>query len=269
DAEKFGDARRSRLVTREAAQPLDETRLIQAEPVTVILSRLGWVRAAKGHEVDPLGLQYKSGDAYQAHAMGKSTQQAVFLDSTGRAYALAAHTLPSARGQGEPLTGRVTPPGGATFQQVLIASPESKILLLQDGGFGFVAPFEELISRQKAGKAVITLTSGAAILPPVRVSPDSRWCAVASSAGRVLVFALDELPERGKGKGVKLMQLRDGETLVSATVLAEDQPLVIQSGARTVTLKGDDLAAYRGKRAARGRELPRGFKRVEMIAPAG
>ncbi|MGC9457499.1 MAG: DNA topoisomerase IV subunit A [Halothiobacillaceae bacterium] len=267
DAEKHGDVRRSRLVTREAAQPLDETRLIQAEPVTVILSRLGWVRAAKGHDVDPASLQYKSGDGYRAHAVGKSTQQAVFLDSTGRAYALAAHTLPSARGQGEPLTGRVTPPGGAVFQQILMAEPGRRILLVQDSGFGFLAPVDDLVSRQKAGKSVISLTSNASILGPVPVTESARWCAVVSSAGRVLIFALEDLPERGKGKGVRLMQLREGESLIAATVLAEDQELAIRAGARTITLRGDDLAAYRGKRAARGRELPRGFKRVESIAP--
>jgi len=266
DAEEYGDLRRSRLVTREAAHPLDETRLIQAEPITVVLSRLGWVRAAKGHDVDPASLHYKSGDGYLAHAAGRTTQQAVFFDENGRAYTLAAHTLPSARGQGEPLTGRVNPPKGAGFVALTLAEPSARLLLAQTSGTGFVTRHEELLSRQKGGKAVISVTKDAAILPPLLVSERASWCAVASNVGRVLIFALADLPELARGKGNKLIQLKAGETLVAMAVLDDEQDLAVQAGARTVTLRGADLEAYRGKRAARGRELPRGFKRVDALA---
>jgi len=265
DTEKYGDARRSRLVTREAAQALSETQLITAEPVTVVLSKLGWVRAAKGHDVDPTSLHYKSGDGYLMHATGRSTQQVVFFDTTGRAYSLAAHSLPSARGQGEPLSGRFSQAAGAGFATLLLVEPAQWVLLAQDSGYGFVTRQEQLISRQKSGKAVITVTKGARLLAPQKISEKAAWVAVASNAGRVLIFPLADLPELARGKGNKLIQLKADESLVAVAVLGDDESLLVQAGARTVTLRNTDLEAYRGKRAARGRELPRGFKRVDAL----
>ncbi|MFW6379565.1 MAG: DNA topoisomerase IV subunit A [Guyparkeria sp.] len=268
DAREYGDARRSRLVTRESAQPLDETRLMTAEPVTVVLSHNGWIRAAKGHDVDPESLSYKSGDGYQAHIAGRSTQPTVVFDNTGRAYTLATHTLPSARGQGEPVTGRVTPPSGARFTALAMGEPAQRVVLWSPAGFGFVTSMGDLVGRQRAGKQVITLPKGVAPGQPVLPGRDFAYLAVATSDGHVLVMDAEELPVLAKGKGNKLVALKAGAEIVAVAALGEDDGLRVTAGARTMTIKPADLALYHGKRAARGRSLPRGLTRVDALAAA-
>ncbi|WP_322522062.1 DNA topoisomerase IV subunit A [Guyparkeria halophila] len=268
DAKEYGDVRRSRLVTRESAQPLDETRLMTAEPVTVVLSHNGWIRAAKGHDVDPESLSYKAGDGYQAHIAGRSTQPTVVFDDTGRAYTLATHTLPSARGQGEPVTGRVTPPSGACFTALAMGEPEQRVVLWSPAGFGFVTSVGDLVGRQRAGKKVFSLPKGAVPGQPALPGKGFAYLAVATSDGHVLVVDADELPVLAKGKGNKLVALKAGAEIVAVAALGEDDGLRVTAGARTMTIKPADLALYRGKRAARGRSLPRGLTRVDALAAA-
>ncbi|HQS01711.1 MAG: DNA topoisomerase IV subunit A [Halothiobacillus sp. 24-54-40] len=265
DAKLYGDNRRSRLVTRDAAQALNESALITSEPVTIVLSQNGWIRAAKGHDVDPLGLSYKAGDAYLAHVLGKSTQTTVLFDDTGRAYALPAHSLPSARGQGEPLTGRLSPPSGAQFTQILLADDADTVLLFQTTGYGFIVPYSELISRQRAGKLILSLQAGATLGVPLRLSSAASRLALATSDGHVLIIDAGDIPKLAKGRGNKLIGLKAGSHLVAACALAPNDSLKIQSGARSVTLRGSDFENYCGPRASRGRLLPRGFQRVEQL----
>ncbi|MFO7304861.1 MAG: DNA topoisomerase IV subunit A [Gammaproteobacteria bacterium] len=272
DADLFGDERRSRIVERAAAQALDETELVTSEPVTVVLSKRGWVRAAKGHEIDPRALSYKTGDSFQAAARGRSTQQAVFLDSTGRAYSLPAHTLPSARGQGEPLSGRIDPPDGATFAGVLIGDPKDRWVVASDAGYGFVVKLEELYSRNRSGKAVLKVPEGSGVLVPAPVPPseEALLCAV-SSEGKLLAFPVKDLPELPRGKGNKIfgisskkLQARE-EYLVAIAVVAPGQNLIVRCGERKMTIKFADLESYRGERAQRGAVLPRGWRNVDRL----
>ncbi len=272
--EEHGDDRRSPLVERAAAQAISETELVSADPITVVLSEKGWVRAAKGHEVDATALNYKAGDAFLAAARGKSNQLAVFIDSTGRSYAIPAHTLPSARGQGEPLTGRLTPPSGATFRGVMIGDPADRWLLATDAGYGFVAKLEDLVTRNKKGKAVLKVPEGAQVLPPVPVRDmEHDWLAAVSNIGKLLIHHIAELPELPKGKGVKFMnipskKLKAREEYVTAvTVFHEDQSLKIISGKRHKILKPDEMDPYTGERAQRGHLLPQGFRNVDRIEP--
>ena len=276
DAATFGDERRSRIVERAAAQAIDVTELVTAEPMTVVLSERGWVRAAKGHDLDPATLSYKTGDAFQSAARGRSTQQAVFLDSTGRAYSLLAHTLPSARGQGEPLSGRIDPPEGATFAGVLIGEPEDRCVIASDAGYGFVVKLEELHSRNRAGKAVLKVPDGSGVLAPsmVPATDDALLCAV-SSDGKLLVFPVKELPELPRGKGNKIFGLSSKkvanreEYLAAIAVVAPTQNLIVRSGERKMTLKFSELKDYRGERAQRGAVLPRGWRKVERLETEG
>ncbi|HLS80864.1 MAG TPA: DNA topoisomerase IV subunit A [Steroidobacter sp.] len=271
DAEQYGDARRSRIVERAAAQAISEADLVTSEPVTVVLSQRGWVRAAKGHEVDPEALSYKTGDAFQAAARGKSTQQAVFLDSTGRVYSLIAHSLPSARGQGEPLSGRIDPPEGATFAGVLIGEPDDRWVIASDAGYGFVVRLGELHSRNRAGKAVLKIPQGAGVLAPAPVTSDDALLCAVSSDGKLLAFPVKDLPELPRGKGNKIFGLSSKkvanreEYLVGLAVVAPDQSLIVRSGERKMTLKFADLNDYRGERAQRGAVLPRGWRKVERL----
>ena len=274
DAEAYGDERRSPLVEREAAQALDETALISAEPVTVVLSEKGWVRAAKGHDVDATGLSYKAGDGYKDSAPGKSNQLATFIDSTGRSYSIPAHTLPSARGQGEPLSGRVNPIAGATFEAVLMGGEQDLILLASDAGYGFVAKLGDLQGRNKAGKAVLKLPSGAKVLPPQRVFDYAQErIAAVTNDGRLLLFPISELPQLAKGKGNKIVGIPASkasnreEYVVALAVLSANQGLVLYAGKRHLTLKPADLEHYLGERGRRGSKLPRGFQRVEAVEP--
>ena len=272
DMDRFGDARRCEVIERVAAQALAETELITAEPVTVVLSTKGWVRAAKGHDLNPRELSFRSGDEYQAAARGKSNQNAVFFDSTGRAYTLPAHGLSSARGLGEPLSGRLTPPEGATFAGVVMAGTRPWVLLASDHGYGFVAEVEELTTKNRAGKAVLSLAPGARVLSPVAFDkPDEEWVACATNSGHLLVFPLAEMPRMARGKGQKIMQipstkLRSREEIMQTiTVLKPGQELRIYSGNRHLTLKDADQQHYVADRARRGLKLPRGFQRVDRI----
>ncbi|MCZ8114874.1 DNA topoisomerase IV subunit A [Silanimonas sp.] len=275
DAKKFGDARRSPLVARQAAQAIDETELVPSEPVTVVLSQKGWIRAAKGHDVDPASLSYREGDALQSFARGRSNLQAAFLDSTGRAYSTAAHTLPSARGNGEPITGRFTLPAGAQMVATLAAENDQRFLLASSFGYGFTTRFENLVGRNKAGKALFNPDSGAAVLPPVPVNdPATDWVVAVTTAGHLLAFPLKELPELDKGKGNKLIQippakLKSGEEVVTAlAVVRHGGEATLFCGARKLTLGWRDLQAYEGARASRGQMLPRGFQKVDRIESA-
>ncbi len=261
---------------RVAAQAFAEDALVPSEPVTVVLSEKGWVRAAKGHDIDPAGLGYKAGDGYLAAARGRSNQLAVFLDSSGRTYALPSHTLPSARGQGEPLTGRVSPPPGAVFVGVMLGNAEDRYLLASDAGYGFVAKLGDLYAKNKNGKAVLSLPKGARVLAPVAVTdPNADQVAAVNSNGRMLVFPLAELPALSKGKGNKMIGIP------SARVVAREEyvkalacvpaggTLVIRAGQRHMSLKSGDLSHYAGERGRRGLMLPRGFQKVEALEVEG
>ena len=270
DAEEFGDRRRSPIVEREAAKALDASALIPSEPVTVVLSERGWVRAGKGHELDPSALQYKGGDAFLHSARGRSNQQAVLLDSTGRSYSLAAHELPSAKGHGEPLSAFLSPPAGATFVGVLMGEPDDLWLMATDDGYGFVCRFGELITDRKAGKAIVNVSSGATLLLPQRVgSYEEDRVAAATTEGKLLLFPVSELPELGRGKGVQTIKVHRTpiapEKVVSTAVVSVGGTLVVHAGKRFTNLKGDDLEPYLGKRAQRGLKLPRGFQNVSLI----
>ena len=272
DAEAYGDERRTEIVQREAAQALDETQLVASEPVTVVLSRAGYARAAKGHETDPGTLNYRSGDSFLASAQGRSNQLAMFLDSTGRVYSVVAGTLPSARGQGEPLSSRFKPPDGAAFCGAMIGDSEQKYLLASDAGYGFIATLTDLVSRNKAGKAVLRVPVGGKAVVPARV-PADKECLIAaiSSIGRLLLFEMEELPELAKGKGNKLINIpgpkyKSGvETMVAAAVVPEDGHLEVYTGTRKMTIKWNDLDDYYGDRALRGSMLPKGWRKVERL----
>lgn len=270
DAKKFGDARRSPLVAREAAQALSETELVASEPMTVVLSEKGWVRAAKGHDVDAAALNYREGDALLAAVRTRSTHQVAFLDSTGRAYSTFVHTLPSARGNGEPLTGRFTPAAGASFQALASGEGEQRFVLASSHGYGFVTRFENLLGRQKAGKAMLSLTPGARVLQPAPVGDlEQDRLAVVTNVGHLLVFPVSELPELDKGKGNKLIEIPKAklgtERVVAVAAVAPGGALVVKSGSRTMTLAWKDLDAYLGARATRGGLLPRGWQKVEGL----
>jgi topoisomerase-4 subunit A len=273
DAEAYGDDRRSPIVAREAAQALDETELVSAEAITVVLSTMGWIRAAKGHDIDPTSLSYKAGDSFKVAAYGKSNQLATVLDSTGRAYSVQSHTLPSARGQGEPLTGRINPIAGATFEALMMGGGNDLYLMASDGGYGFVTTLGEMEGRNKAGKAVLNLSSGARVLPPQRVTDyEHQLVAAVSNDGRLLLFPLRELPQMARGKGNKIIGISASklmsreEYVLAVAVLAPAEPLTLFAGKRHITLKAADLEHYLGERGRRGNKLPRGFQRVDAIA---
>ncbi len=275
DAEKYGDDRRSPLVVRQAAQALDDTTLVTSEPVTVILSEKGWVRAAKGYDIDPASLSYKAGDQFRAAVQGKSTQLVVFLDTSGRTYSVPAHTLPSARGQGEPLSGQLSPPDGASFVGLMLGNADDLYVLATDLGYGFIAALDDLYTRQRAGKVVLTFPPGSHVLPPVPVQTSAGAAdrlAIVSNTGRLLVFALTELPRLARGKGVKLIGLSPSttteshEVAVALTCFQASQPLTLYCGQRHLTLKPADVEHYAGLRGRRGAKLPRGFQRVDRLS---
>jgi topoisomerase-4 subunit A len=272
DTEAYGDERRTVIVEREAAQAMDETQLVASEPVTVVLSQAGYARAAKGHEIDPATLNYRSGDNFLAAAQGRSNQLAMFIDSTGRVYSVIAGTLPSARGQGEPLSSRFKPPDGAGFCGAMIGDNERKYLLASDAGYGFVAKLTDLVSRNKAGKAILRVPAGGKAVVPAPV-PQGKECLIAavSSIGRLLLFEMEELPELAKGKGNKLINIpgpkyKSGEEkMVAAAVVPEEGNLEVYSGTRKMTIKWNDLDDYYGDRALRGSLLPQGWRKVERL----
>jgi len=272
DAEKFGDERRSPIVARDAAQAMDESALVPTEPVTVVLSEKGWARSAKGHEIDPESLTYKAGDAYQSAARGRSNQMAVFLDSTGRSYMIPAHTLPSARGQGEPLTGKLSPRAGATFVSVIMGKPEDLYLLSTDAGYGFVCKVEDMMSRNKAGKALLSVPKGAKVLPPVPVrSLDGDSIVAVSSEGYMLVTPLSELPQLAKGKGNKIINIPSAkfktreEYVVAIDLIQDGEKLTVHAGKKYKTMKTDEVMEHAGERGRRGNKLPRGYQNVDRI----
>jgi topoisomerase-4 subunit A len=277
DAEKYGDARSSPLVESEAAQALDESALVASEPLTVVLSRQGFARAAKGHDVDAEALAYREGDGLRAAVNARTTQQVAFIDSTGRSYSTPAHTLPSARGNGEPLTGRFSPAAGASFDAVIAADGDNRLILATDFGYGFVTRYANLLGRNKAGKQIINLADGARILQPqASADPARDRIVVATTAGHLLMFSVAELPELDKGKGNKLIEiprakrLSGEERVAGVAVVAEGQgEVTLYAGQRKLTLRWADLVEYGGNRATRGSVLPRGLRRVERIAAGG
>ncbi|MDH3317116.1 MAG: DNA topoisomerase IV subunit A [Gammaproteobacteria bacterium] len=272
DTESYGDDRRSPIVSRVPATAMEEKALVPTEPVSVVLSERGWVRAAKGHEIDPRNLSYKSGDAFRAMAQGRSNQTTVVIDSTGRTYSIATHTLPSARGQGEPLSKRLKPPDGATFEGAMIGEASTQYLLSTDAGYGFVAALGDLVSKNKAGKATLSVSQGAKVLTPARVHDlESDRVAAATSSGKLLLLPLAELPLLAKGKGLKIIQIPPAklkvreEYVAAIAVVPQDGLLTVYAGKRHLTLKPTDLEHYALGRGRRGLKLPRGLQRVDQL----
>lgn len=267
DMKEHGDKRQSPIVERTEATALKETDLAPSEPVTVIVSKSGWIRSAKGHDVDAANMNYRSGDAYLAHAQGKSNEKVYLMDNTGRSYRLDAHTLPSARGQGEPLTSLLKPTGGASFVNVLMGQDDSKLIMASSQGYGFINTFADLDTNQKAGKNVINFDDAFSLITH-QIGEQDTLVGVVSSAGHLLVYPLTELPMMKKGKGNKLIDLKDGDSVVAITTFAEGDSLVLDSGKRTLTLKPMDIANFMGTRGRRGALLPKGFQKVSAISKA-
>jgi topoisomerase-4 subunit A len=272
DAEEFGDSRRSPLKRREAAKAIDQSELVPSEAITAVLSAQGWVRAAKGHEINPRDLSYKSGDSFLSAAKGKSNQAMIALDSTGRTYAVPAHKLPSARGQGEPLTSSVTPPSGATFKTVMMGADTDQYVLLSDAGYGFICKLEDMLTKNKKGKATLSVPKGAGALGALPIkAQDNDFIAVVTTSGYLTIYQVSELPELGRGKGVKLINIPSKllkareEYVLGATTFRKGQHVLVHVGKRYLRLKGQDLEHYMGERGKRGRKLPKGFQAVKAI----
>ncbi len=272
DVETFGDERRSQLVERAAAQVMDESTLVPSELVTVVLSKNGWVRVAKGHDIDPEEMNYKAGDGYLATARGRSNQLAVFIDSFGKTYALPAHSLPGARGQGEPLSGRLKPADGARFAGVMLGEPGDLYLLASDAGYGFVTKLADTVTRNKAGKSTLSVPKGAGVLPPVPVrSLADDWIIAVTTEGYMLVIPLEELPQMSRGKGNKIInvpsaKLKSREEFVAAIDCVQDgEKLTVYAGRKHKTMKADEVDEFAGERGRRGRKLPRGYQKVDRI----
>ncbi|MGX9360969.1 DNA topoisomerase IV subunit A [Pantoea ananatis] len=277
DSNNFGDDRRSPLREREEAKALSETELVPSEPVTIVLSQMGWVRSAKGHDIDPAGLSYKAGDSYLAAARGKSNQPVAFIDSAGRSYTLDPTSLPSARGQGEPLTGKLTPPPGAVMEQVLMEPEEQRLLMASDAGYGFICTFNDLISRNRAGKALLTLPENARVMTPMAVHHEDDMLLAITQAGRMLMFPVGELPQMSKGKGNKIISIPSADAASGADKLAwlmilpPGSAITLHVGKRKLLLRSEELQKFRADRGRRGTLLPRGLQkidRVELDAPA-
>ena len=272
DAKKYVSPRMSQLVEREEAKMISESDMTPAEPVTVILSEMGWVRCAKGHDIDPKSLSYKAGDNYRAHACGKSNQAVVFIDSTGRSYALDPLSLPSARSQGEPLTGKLNLPAGATIEYVLMASEQQELLMASDAGYGFICKFEDLIARNKAGKALISLPENAKVMEPKTLANATALVVAMTSAGRMLIFPVKDLPALSKGKGNKIVTIpaanakERSELLVKLLLISDQASLEFHSGKRKIVLKPEDLQKFRAERGRKGSTLPRGLHtNIEIV----
>ena len=277
DSASYGDDRRSPLREREEAKALSETELVPSEPVTIVLSQMGWVRSAKGHDIDPAGLSYKAGDSYLAAARGKSNQPVAFIDSTGRSYTLDPTSLPSARGQGEPLTGKLTPPPGAVVEQVLMEPDDQRLLMASDAGYGFICTFSDLVSRNRAGKALLTLPENARVMTPMAVHHEDDMLLAITQAGRMLMFPVGELPQMSKGKGNKIISIPSAEAaagqdkLAWLMILPPGSAITLHVGKRKMLLRSEDLQKFRADRGRRGTLLPRGLQkidRVELDAPA-
>ncbi|WP_173911763.1 DNA topoisomerase IV subunit A [Acinetobacter sp. Marseille-Q1618] len=264
DAKKFGDDRRSPIVQRAEAHAIKEQDLMPADPVTVVLSEAGWIRSAKGHEVDAENLNFRAGDQYLSHAQGKSNQKVYILDETGRSYALAINSLPSARGLGEPLSSKLSPANGVGFIQVLVEDDEAEIIVASSVGYGFKSQAKQLDTNAKAGKSFLTVAVGAKALN-VQVVQQHTHLAILSSAGRLLLLDLSELPTLNKGKGNKLIQLEAKEQILSMTTFSLNETIQLLAGQQQLKLKGDDLQKYIGKRASKGQLLPRGYQKANRL----
>lgn len=264
DAKRFGDDRRSPIVQRAEATAISEQDLMPADPVTVVLSEAGWIRSAKGHDIDAENLNFRAGDQYRSHAQGKSNQKVYILDQTGRSYALAINSLPSARGLGEPLSSKLSPVSGVGFLQVLIEDDEAEILAMSTKGYGFKTQAKQLDTNAKAGKAFLTIPEDAKPLPLYPLK-SATHLALLSSAGRLLIIDLSELPILNKGKGNKLIQLEDKDQIISMTTLNLDEIIQVVAGQQQLKIKGDDLQKYMGKRATKGQLLPRGYQKANRL----
>ncbi|MFU2315892.1 DNA topoisomerase IV subunit A [Rahnella sp. PCH160] len=271
DAEAFGDDRRSPIIERGEAKAMSEHDFVPSEPVTIVLSESGWVRSAKGHDIDASGLSYKAGDSFRAAAKGKSNQPVVFMDSTGRSYALDPMTLPSARGQGEPLTGKLTPPPGATIEHVLMASDDQKLLMASDAGYGFVCTFSDLVARNRAGKVMITLPDNAKAFAPIEINGNDDMLLSITAAGRMLLFPVADLPQLSKGKGNKIVsipsaQAASGEDKLEwLLVLPPKTSITLHVGKRKLVIRPEELQKFRAERGRKGTLLPRGLQRVDRV----
>ncbi len=272
DSDEFGDARRSPIVVRETAKAIDQSELVPSEAITAVLSQQGWVRAAKGHDIDARELNYKSGDGYAAEAKGKSNQMLIALDSTGRTYAVPSHKLPSARGQGEPLTSSVTPPPGAAFTSILMGADSEQYVMMSDAGYGFICSIGDMLTKNKKGKATLGVPAGANTLEPLYVNnTEEDFFAVVTTGGYLTIYPVTELPELAKGKGVKLINipaklLKDrSEYVLGATIFRKGQHVLLHAGKRYLRLKGQDIEHYMGERGKRGNKLPKGFQTVKAI----
>ena len=271
-AEEFGDERRSRLAEVEESRAFSALELMTTEPITIVMSEKGWIRAARGHEIDPGSLSYKSGDAYKMSVAGRTNLPTIVLDSTGRAYTVPSHNLPSARGQGEPLTGRLNPPSGASFEGIMAGDEQQLYLLASDAGYGFVAKMGDLQTKNKAGKTALSLPKGGRVLQPASIGAiEGSFVAAVSNEGRLLIFPLDELPQLARGKGNKLISIPSArvqsreEFVVAVQVLSASDSLVVHAGRRHLSLKFSELEHYRGERGRRGNKLPRGFQKVDRM----
>ena len=270
DAKKYGDERRCPIIARPPASALEATEIVPAEPVTVVLSKAGWIRAGKGHDLDPTSLSYKAGDEFMAAAQGKTNQLLVLIDHHGRCYTLNPRELPSARSQGEPVTTKLDLQDGGRVVGMMFGDAAEKLVLSSDEGYGFIAKLGELESNRRNGKAVVSVGESATVLLPARTSnPAQDRYALATAEGRLLVFPLSELPELAKGKGNKLIALKGEDRILAATVLPAGSSLTLACGKRSLTLKPSDLEGYVGARASRGSHLPRGFQRVDSMAAEG
>lgn len=271
-AEEYGDDRRSPIVSRPESVAYTEDDITSVDPVTIVLSDKGWIRAAKGHDIDPMSLSYKSGDAFKLAAKGKSNQSAVLLDSTGRSYSLPARILPSARGQGEPLTGKISPPSGATFEGVMMGSDSDKYLLATDAGYGFVTQLGDMHTNKKAGKTLLTIPKGGRVIAPALIDDLENGLLVSvSNEGRMLIFPIADLPVMARGKGNKIMNIPSAklttreEFMLAVVVMRREDSLLIYAGKRHLKMKFADLEHYFGERARRGNKLPRGFQKVDLV----
>ena len=264
DAKKFGDDRRSPIVLRSEAQAISEQDLMPAEAVTVVLSEAGWIRSAKGHEVEAENLNFRAGDQYLSHAQGKSNQKVYILDETGRSYALAINSLPSARGLGEPLSSKLSPANGVGFIQLIIGENDHEIIAVSSNGYGFKSTAKQLDTNAKAGKTFLTVADNAKAMPLLMIE-NYTHLAILSSAGRLLLIDLSELPVLNKGKGNKLIQLEDKEQILSMTTVGLNEIIQVLAGNQQLKLKGEDLQKYVGKRASKGHLLPRGYQKANRL----
>lgn len=272
DVEKYGDNRRAPIVARKEAQAMSESEILPTEPLTVILSSKGWIRAGKGHELDPSTLSYKAGDEFLASALGRSNQSAIFLDTTGRSYAVAAHTLPSARGQGEPLTGRLTPPPGAEFTSVIMGEADNQYVIASDAGYGFIIKLDDLFTKNRRGKASLSVPKGSrALMLKQTTNAENEFIATVTNTGHLLVFPLKELPLLPKGKGNKMLNIPGSkvasreEYLVDMAILKPEQMLGLVAGNKQLKLKVSDWKHYIGERGRRGNKLPRGYQKIDKL----